>query len=117
MDRSAERVAGPLPALVSAVSAVDYDGDGLLDLYVSTYAGTMKVPSDIHMALLPTEDALELWRLFLLDENDLIRNRFGPPNVLFKNVGGGRFMLVENNGLKLFRHTFQSTWADLRQRR
>ena len=112
VDRSAERVAGPLPALVSAVSAVDYDGDGLLDLYVSTYAGTMKVPSDIHMALLPTEDALELWRLFLLDENDLIRNRFGPPNVLFKNVGGGRFMLVENNGLKLFRHTFQSTWAD-----
>ena len=35
VDRSAELVDGPLPALVSSVSAVDYDGDGLLDLYVS----------------------------------------------------------------------------------
>ncbi len=112
VDRSAELVDGPLPALVSAVSAADYDGDGLLDLYVSTYASPLRVPSDMQLEHLPSGDALELFQLTLSDEEEWMTNRFGPPNVLFKNVGGGRFMLVENNGLKLFRHTFQSTWAD-----
>ena len=112
VDRSAELIDGPLPALVSSVSAVDYDGDGLLDLYISTFAGSMRMPSETQMAFLPALDGLELWRLRMSDEDDLIRNRFGPPNVLFKNQGGGRFARVEDNGLKLFKNSYQSTWAD-----
>jgi len=112
VDRSAELVAGPLPGLVSAVSAVDYDNDGLLDLYVSTVAVTMDVPSDMQLEHLPGSDAIELWQLWLSEENHLIRNRYGPPNVLYKNQGGGRFARVEDNGLKLFKNSFQSTWAD-----
>ena len=112
VDRSAELVDGPLPALVSAVSAADYDGDGLLDLYVSTFAGSMELPSEMQIVYLPGGDGLELWRLRMSDEDDLIRNRFGPPNVLFKNQGGGRFTRVEDNGLKLFKNSYQSTWAD-----
>ena len=38
VDRSEAWTDRPLPMLVSSVSAVDYDGDGLLDVYVSTYA-------------------------------------------------------------------------------
>ena len=33
--------AGVLPFLVASVSAADYDGDGLLDVYFSTYAARM----------------------------------------------------------------------------
>ena len=112
VDRSAELVAGPLPALVSAVSAVDYDNDGLLDLYVSTFAGTMKVPSPMQLTYLPGLDGIELWQLSLSDEDHFIKNQFGPPNVLYKNQGGGRFARVEDNGLKLFKNSYQSTWAD-----
>ena len=112
VDRSAELVDGPLPALVSSVSAVDYDGDGLLDLYLSTYAAGMRVPSQMQMAYLPGMDGLELWQFRLSDENHVMTNRFGPPNVLLRNQGGGRFARVENTALKLFKNTYQATWAD-----
>ena len=112
VDRSAELIDGPLPALVSSVSAVDYDGDGLLDLYLSTYAAGMRVPSQMQMAYLPGMDGLELWQFRLSDENHVMTNRFGPPNVLLRNQGGGRFARVENTALKLFKNTYQATWAD-----
>ncbi|MGI9591668.1 MAG: FG-GAP-like repeat-containing protein, partial [Myxococcota bacterium] len=38
VDRSGERFDLPLPYLVSSLSAADYDGDGLLDLYITTYS-------------------------------------------------------------------------------
>ncbi len=112
VDRSAELVDGPLPALASAVSAVDYDGDGLLDLYVSTYFADPRVPSELQMVYLHEGDALELWLLQMSDEFHVMTNRFGPPNVLYKNQGGGRFTRVEDNGLKLFKNSYQATWAD-----
>ena len=112
MDRSAELVDGPLPALVSSVSAVDYDGDGLLDLYISTFAGNMALPSEMQIVLLPGADGLDLWQLRISDEDHSLKNRFGPPNVLLKNQGGGRFTRVEDNGLKLFKNSYQATWAD-----
>ena len=112
VDRSAELVDGPLPALVSSVSAVDYDGDGLLDLYVSTYAANMKATPEILMTYLPGGDGLELWQLRESDEDHSISNRFGPPNVLLKNQGGGRFTPVEDSELKLFKNSYQATWAD-----
>ena len=112
VDRSAELFDAPLPALVSAVSAADYDGDGLLDLYVSTYAAAMRLRNESQTIFLPDGDALELLQLRLSAEDHVITNRFGPPNVLFKNQGGGRFGRVEDSPLKLFKHTFQATWAD-----
>ena len=112
VDRSAELVEGPLPAFASSVSAVDYDGDGLLDLYVSTYAAEANVPSAMQIMYLSAGDAAELLRLRMLGENHVMKNLLGPPNVLFKNQGGGRFARVENNGLKVFRNSYQATWAD-----
>lgn len=110
VDRSLDLVDGPLPALVSSVSAVDYDGNGLLDVYVSTFAAGLH-PIET-MAFLDELDGSRLWALKLTDEDHVIRNRFGPPNVLLKNRGGGRFARVEDTGLKLFKNTYQSTWAD-----
>jgi hypothetical protein len=111
VDRSAQLFDGPLPALTSAISAADYDGDGLLDVYVSTYAASMRVTFERMMAYLSAADALEMWQLRMSDEEHVMKNRFGPPNVLYKNLGGGRFTSVDN-GLKLFKSTYQATWAD-----
>ncbi len=110
VDRSPELFDGPLPALTSAVSAVDFDSDGLLDLYISTYAAAIH-PIEL-LAYLDEADGLELWALRTSDEDHVIKNRYGPPNVLFRNQGDGRFVRVEDNGLKLFKNTYQSTWAD-----
>ena len=110
VDRSLELFDVPLPTLTAAVSAVDYDGDGLLDLYVSTYAAYMHPVETL--AFLDQVDVLELLALRGSDEDHVIRNRFGPPNVLFRNQGGGRFARVRGSELELFKNTFQSTWAD-----
>jgi hypothetical protein len=113
VDRSAERVDGWMPRLVSSVSAVDYDGDGLLDVYVSTYAATMLWSHDVlpfmapdkadrFQAMFPRETAGE-WAYF---------DMLGPPNVMLRNTGGGRFEVVEDPVLESFRNTYQATWAD-----
>ncbi|MXY31247.1 MAG: VCBS repeat-containing protein [Gammaproteobacteria bacterium] len=111
VDRSLDLFDSPLPALVSSVSAVDYDGDGLLDLYVSTYAAALH-PIET-TAFLDQQDGQHLWALATPGgENHVIKNKFGPPNVLLRNRGGGRFARVEDTALNLFRNTYQSTWAD-----
>ena len=110
VDRSLDLVDGPLPALVSSLSAVDYDHDGLLDLYISTFAAGLH-PIET-MAFLDELDGSRLWALKLSGEDHVIKNRFGPPNVLLKNRGGGRFARVQDTSLELFKNTYQSTWAD-----
>ena len=110
VDRSLELIDGPLPTLTAATSAVDYDRDGLLDLYVSTYAAYMHPVETL--AFVDQVEAVELLALRGSDEDHVITNRFGPPNVLFRNEGGGRFARVHDSELELFKDTFQSTWAD-----
>jgi hypothetical protein len=95
---------------VEQAIAVDYDGDGLLDLYVSTFAAALH-PIET-MAFLNQLDGQHLWALATGGENHVIKNKFGPPNVLLRNRGGGRFARVEETALNLFRNTYQSTWAD-----
>ena len=110
VDRSLDLLDDPLPALVSSVSAVDYDSDGLLDLYVSTFAAALH-PIET-MAFLDQPDGQRLWALATGGDNHVIKNKFGPPNVLLRNRGGGRFARVDDTTLSLFRNTYQSTWAD-----
>jgi hypothetical protein len=107
-DRSKELVSLPLPALVSSISAVDYDGDGLLDVYFSTYA----IDADLQEDFLPRAAFLAIQRRWR-SGGHLFRDRPGPPNVLLRNVGGGRFVLAPTSGqLAVWRNTFQSTWSD-----
>lgn len=142
VDRGAALVDAALPYLVSSVSAADYDGDGLLDLYVSTYASALLErrrsellgayapglladflekpdatvaahPEGLLGEFLPADDARELLRRVMTDPKQGIDNLHGPPHVLLKNVGGGRFVQVKGAaGLAVFRNTFQSTWGD-----
>ena len=116
-DRSSDLVDSPLPCLVSALSAADYDGDGLLDLYAATYAG------DVERHVL-AEPPLELggclsagdrqaWRRRARSGEDLLRDKAGPPNVMLRKAGGGRFELARGSAAaRLFRQSYQATWSD-----
>ena len=107
-----------LPRFVSSLAAADYDGDGLLDLYVSTYGagsiqslggGRLDYPPD-HLS--PADHAT-LVELLNRDDSHMIANRYGPPNVLLRNAGRGRFeVATDARVLRVFRNTLQSTWAD-----
>jgi hypothetical protein len=108
VDSSRDLVSRPLPALVSSISAADYDGDGLLDVYFSTYA----IDADLQEDFLPRPDFLEIERRWKAG-GQLFKNRPGPPNVLLHNLGEGRFEKAPTaDEAAVWRNTFQSTWSD-----
>jgi hypothetical protein len=124
-DRSRDLVDGRLPFFASSLTAVDYDSDGLLDAYVSTYAA--HILDELRKVLLKRgravdpffsdhfepRDGEELARRLLEETYDSNTSRAGPPNILLKNGGDGRFVVAEEcRALWVFRNTYQSTWAD-----
>lgn len=124
VDRSKELVSTPLPYLVSSISAADYNNDGLLDVYFSTYAVHMAPHAVQHF--LTKEQHPKYWECYdaEMDSTQHIEtspnygdsNYFhspGPPNLLLTNSGGGRFSVVpETEQLTVWRNTYQSTWGD-----
>ncbi len=127
--RHDELVEGRLPSLVSSVAAADVDGDGLLDLYFSTYAaGVVNRALGLDTSAIWTPDTRELPAEDLLSEylepehakvltskykhvvNSLL-DRFGPPNILMRNVGG-KFKVEKDDSMHVYRNTFQATFAD-----
>ena len=125
IDASAQAApAGALPALVASLSAADYDGDGLLDVYVSTYAAEMRrretrrareqgqVLDALLADFLPRPDAEELLRRVASPEAHRVLASPGPPNLLLRNLGGNRFAPADVPELRIFRNTYQATWAD-----
>ncbi len=134
VDRS-DDLGVSLPYLVSSLSAADYDGDGLLDVYFATYASDMMrvdqkamTGPDSYLAIatgrskpvllqeyLSESDARQLHFLLTTPEHEyhVFRNSYGPPNLLLKNLGGGRFEESKTAPeLRAFRHTYAATWAD-----
>lgn len=121
VDRSAD-VAGGLPFFATSAAAADYDGDGLLDLYVSTYAGKITYEAfrdrspmarSLLDEFLPAEDATALYEKMKSAEAHVILNMYGPPNVLLHNEGGGRMRVArEHANVFLFMNTYQGSWGD-----
>ena len=111
---------GVLPFLVASISAADYDGDGLLDAYFSTYAARMLLeavssaprtePWDgaLLADFLSADHARALYDLSRDRIGHLIYDAPGPPNVLLRNLGDGRFAATA----AVWRNTLQATWAD-----
>jgi len=130
VDRTQELVRGPLPGLVSSVSVADYDGDGLLDIYLATYSSVRT--RTIHRAMKRGEDDRSLVDaglvrpkdhtalLGLLEEMTPSDQSFDYPgftNVLLKNLGGGRFARDERGALdatagRLCKNTFAASFSD-----
>ena len=123
VDRSEANVAVRMPSLVTSAAAADYNGDGLLDIYFSTYTAHQledeirdwsgvrdKPPLGEFLSI---EDASHLSDLINSRENHRYFRFFGPPNVLLVNTGGGKFDIApENDQLQTWRHTYQATWGD-----
>ena len=107
---------GVLPFLVASISAADYDGDGLLDVYFSTYAARMLLEAvstapragALLADFLPADHARALYDLSRDRIGHLIYDAPGPPNVLLRNLGNGRFAATA----AVWRNTLQATWAD-----
>lgn len=130
VDRGAELVSMPLPYLVSSVSAADYNGDGLLDLYFSTYASDTidrediwlvderdqhpEMPANALLAkFLPRPQAEKLYGLH--QGQHMFKARVGPPNVLLVNRGGRFELSPAAPMLEVWRNSYQSTWSDFDQ--
>lgn len=117
VDRSAWIRNGQLPYFASSVTAADYDGDGLLDVYFGTYASHMayweqnKFDPKVFTDHLPREDIAELEGMMQKLDNPYT-NLPGPPNVLLRNLGEGKFEIVKDAGLRVFKNTYQATWGD-----
>ena len=107
---------GVLPFLVASISAVDCDRDGLLDAYFSTYAARMLLEAVTTASgagalladFLPADRARALYDLSRDRIGHLIHDAPGPPNILLRNLGNGRFAPTA----AVWRNTLQATWAD-----
>lgn len=121
VDRSRTHISVPLPFQATSVSAADYNRDGLLDVYLSTYHqddvstridADLSHPDHAIHKLLSDEESRELIRRYKR-ENRSFLTQVGPPNVLLLNRGDGHFDLApENDSLAIWRNSFQGTWSD-----
>lgn len=95
---------------VTAGSVADFNRDGLLDLYVSTYvAPSASAEKNWHDEMLPESD-----RQRVRDDSSKhpFVDRGGPANVLLINVNGKLKRCETGDELKQWRDSFQSAWHD-----
>jgi hypothetical protein len=125
----AVEVGVPLPYFAVSLSAADYNGDGLLDVYISTYRPAMlegATPSGGAAAIGDTwpeeyfspEEAREYRKRFAATRQGggqygSLLEQSGPPNILLANRGKNHFeRAAEGQSLELWRNSLQATWAD-----
>ncbi|HEX7086048.1 MAG TPA: FG-GAP-like repeat-containing protein [Vicinamibacterales bacterium] len=93
------RFARPLQGALTSMAMADYDRDGFLDLYLCVYSYFYGAGEEKAGTPAPYYDA-----------------RNGPPAVLFRNDGTGRFVdVTEQAGLEAGndRYHFAAAWADV----
>jgi Flp pilus assembly protein TadD/peroxiredoxin len=92
------RFARPLQGVLTSITMADYDRDGFVDLYLCVYSYFFGAGEDKAGTPAPYYDA-----------------RNGPPGVLFRNDGHGRFVdVTADAGLDAGndRYHFAAAWAD-----
>ena len=92
------KFARPLQGVLTSISMADYDRDGFLDLYLCVYSYFFGAGEDKAGTPAPYYDA-----------------RNGPPAVLFRNDGRGRFVdATDESGLSAGndQYHFAAAWAD-----
>ena len=95
--------------LVSAMAVSDVNGDGLLDVYLSTYSPVANIDNLKHKLLSP-EQVKKLDEAF--QDSTPFLNERGVANVLLMNRGGGRLERAGGDVVKLWRKSYQPLWFD-----
>ena len=121
-----------MPMAVISMSAADYNGDGLLDVYLCTYRPAAPAGSGGGYAEVAKESDFDWPDEFFSPEQaadfrrrvrehmqqhaTTVLDQLGPPNVLLVNRGAGRFEVApENSTVGLWRNSLQATWCDFNQ--
>lgn len=117
------------PMAVISMAAADYNGDGLLDVYICTYRPAAPAGASPAGGVAQVEDGAFDWpdeffspemareykRRVAEHKQHIgtVLNQIGPPNILLVNRGGGRFEVApENSTVGIWRNSLQATWGD-----
>ena len=115
-----------LPSLAVTMSAVDYDQDGLLDVYLGRYNGSHigAMAAALERAHRNGEEVVPDFPGMTPEESREVANRLlgdgepfvnipGPPNILLRNVGG-RFEKAEHaEPVEVYHQTLATAWSDI----
>lgn len=96
--------------LVSSMGVSDVNGDGLLDVYLSTYSPVVDIDTIKHEVLSP--ELVERFDHILATDSAPFVNERGIPNVLLMNRGGGRLERAGGEVVELWRKSYQPVWFD-----
>ena len=95
---------------VTAGSVADFNGDGLLDLYISTYASPSgSVPSNWTDRMIQESDRERFNRA---NDQHPFTDRGGPANILMINVNGKLQRCETDELISQWRNSYQSVWHD-----
>lgn len=96
---------------VTSASVVDINRDGLLDLYLSTYAfGEGPI---LNWSSMTAPDRDQLKTQMRIQKQHKYIDRGGPPNIVLMNRGGKFEWSRIDDVTKQFRDSYQTSWTDL----
>ena len=115
-----------LPNMVIPINIADYNNDGLLDVYLSTYVNSYlpavflaneraRLETGVYPDTFPWLDK-DIARDVLTrnrDNGHPVSHAYGPPNWLLVNRGKGRFERAADAGVEGQFNTLSSAWSDL----
>ncbi|MCH1498411.1 MAG: VCBS repeat-containing protein [Akkermansiaceae bacterium] len=95
--------------LVSSMAVSDVNGDGLLDVYLSTYSPVSNIDKLKHQVLSPEQ--VRRFDQILATSSPFLDER-GVPNVLLMNRGNGRLERAGGTSVEIWRKSYQPIWFD-----
>jgi len=96
---------------VTAASVVDVNGDGLLDIYLSTYAFGFGPTATWYERA--TYEAEHMKMMVRMGKQHQYVDRAGPPNILLLNRNGKFDWIDADDNVKQYHDCYQSCWTDI----